>query len=263
MGEALVFMLIFGAVMLIVILASVVQAQAKKKRQTELLDFAMRRGFVLHPNEESGCGSFLSGYSTGGSILGSNDFVAGGQVAGRLGSMFQGFSPFGVGHSRLIYNAMTGELPWGTFYGFDYRYVTGGGKNRHEHRYGIVAFRVPLNFVKLGIRPEGFMDALGGALGLRDIQFESDEFNREYHVRSENDRFAFDILHPAMMEFLLSLQRLNWQFMGPYIVLIEDGNWPVPMLDSLIATVERFVQLIPDYVRQDIGFHPQWTTSFE
>ncbi len=263
MGEAFVFMLVFGAVMLIVILASVVQAQAKKKRQAELLDFATRRGFVLHPNEASGCGSFMSGYSTGGSILGNNDFVAGGQVAARLASMFQAFSPFGVGHSKLISNVITGELPWGSLYTFDYRYVTGGGKSRAEHHYGIVAFRVPLNFVKLNIRSEGFMDALGGALGIRDIQFESDEFNREYYVKCENDRFAFDILHPSMMEYLLSLQKLNWQLMGPYIVLIQSGNWPVAMLDSLIATTERFVQLIPDYVRQDIGFQPQWTSSFD
>jgi len=263
MNEPTVFILLFAFVIAIVVLVAVVQAQAKKKREQELADYAQRKGFTLYPNEEQGCGGFMTGFSSGGSVFGNSDFIGGGDVSAKLGAMFQGFSPFGKGYSRVISNAVIGGLPWGTFYTFDYRYVTGAGKSRQEHRCGIAAFRVPLNFVKLELRPEGFMDALGGVLGLRDIQFESDEFNREYHVTSANDRFAFDVLHPGMMEFLLSLPKLNWQLMGPYIVLTQNGYWSVEMLDSLVTAAERFVQLIPDYVRQDIGFDPHQTSLLD
>jgi hypothetical protein len=259
MDEPIILILFFSGFLLVAALVSIFQVRARKKREQDLAEYADRRGFVMYPAEERGFGSFLPGYS----FFGNGDHVGGGQAAGRLGEMFFGFSPFGSGHSRAISNVITGELPWGTFYTFDYRYVTGAGKSRHEHRYGIVAFRVPLNFVKLNMRPEGFMDALGGVFGVKDIQLESDEFNQEFHVSSGNDRFAFDILHPNMMEYLLSIDRLNWQLMGPYIVLICSGCWPIGRLDSLIATGERFLQLIPDYVRQDIGFQPQWTSSFD
>lgn len=263
MNEGVVFAVVFIGIIVIAVVASVFQTKMRKKREADLAAFAARNGFTMYPNEEPGCGSFMSNYSTGSSLFGSNDMVAGGQISGRLGTMFGLFSPFGAGHSRMIYNVVAGELPWSTFYTYDYRYVTGSGKSRQVHEHGIVAFRVPLSFTKLSIRSEGFLDKIGGALGLRDIQFESDEFNREYHVSCDDDRFAFDILHPSMMQFFLSLPRLSWQMMGPYIVLVNNGDWPVGSLPGIIETAEQFVQLIPDYVRQDIGFQPNWTSSFD
>ena len=36
-----------------------------------------------------------------------------------------------------------------------------------------------------------------------DIDFESDEFSRKFYVQSSDRKFAYDVLHPRMMEFLL------------------------------------------------------------
>jgi hypothetical protein len=225
-----------------------------KKRKEEIEAFVARHQFKLYPQQESGCG-----FQFGGSFR--SQYVGGSVIAGELATQFKDFKPFGVGHSRLISNAIIGEVPFGTFYSFDYNYTVGSGKNSHRYSYGIAAFRVPFAFKCLNMRPEGFGDKILGTLGFEDIEFESDEFNREYHIDCEVEKFAFDIIHPEMMCYLMALPKLNWQIAGPYIVLIQPSFWKPDALEELIPTVGKFIDLIPDYVRQDIGFAPTWTSA--
>jgi hypothetical protein len=81
------------------------------------------------------------------------------------------------------------------------------GKSRrtttHEFSYVIVDLpyeRLPTLF----IRREGIFDAVAGAFGFDDIDFESAEFSKRFHVKSDDKRFAYDVIHPAMIEFLLA-----------------------------------------------------------
>ncbi|MCZ6810529.1 MAG: hypothetical protein O7D97_00875, partial [Planctomycetota bacterium] len=53
------------------------------------------------------------------------------------------------------------------------------------------------------IRREGMFDKLAGAFGFDDIDFESAEFSKRFYVKSPDKRFAYDVIHPRMMEFLL------------------------------------------------------------
>jgi hypothetical protein len=59
----------------------------------------------------------------------------------------------------------------------------------------------------------------------------------------------------------MTLPELDWQFCGPYMVLIQVGYWKVDALEELPATVRNFLELIPDYVKQDISFKPSWTSA--
>jgi hypothetical protein len=154
-------------------------AQAKKKRREQIGAFAARHGFQLLPEEPGGC---LTGGLFGGGLSG---------VGGRLIQMFDGFQPFGVGDSRRADVIVIGEAGPRTFYFFEYQYSTGSGKNRTTHHHGIAAVRVPMMFKKLSLRPEGVFDRIGAVFGFDDIQFESEEFNRQYSVRSADQKFSF------------------------------------------------------------------------
>ena len=56
----------------------------------------------------------------------------------------------------------------------------------------------------LFIRREGIFDSVKRAFGFDDIDFESAEFSKRFFVKSSDKRFAYDVIHPKMMEFLLA-----------------------------------------------------------
>ena len=50
---------------------------------------------------------------------------------------------------------------------------------------------------------EDFMTRLGGHLGLNDVEFEYDDFNRRFRVKCNEQKFAFALLDGEMMQWLL------------------------------------------------------------
>lgn len=172
---------------------------------------------------------------------------------GDVHSRYEGFSPFGVGSSRRSSNQLSGRIGEIDFECFDYKYTTGSGKNKNTHRYGIVAANVRLLLPRLTIRPEGLFDKVVALAGWDDINFESEEFSRRYHVKCEDRKAAYDLIHPKMIEFFLASPARNWQFGGTRILLIQRGSLAPEAIEESIRLIAGFVQLIPGYVRQDLG----------
>ena len=56
----------------------------------------------------------------------------------------------------------------------------------------------------LSVDPENFLERFVGRLTGNDIDLESEEFNRAFTVGCPDRKFASDVLHPQMMEFLLA-----------------------------------------------------------
>ncbi len=233
----------------------VLDKRNKKERKLKMTAFAARYKLTLY--EDMDTPVFTSSF-------GSDDGIVGGSVVGNdLCRMLASFSPLDRGYSKVVTNAATGETSVGTLYMFDYKVTTGSKDDSETNDYGIVAFRVPYHFSKIVISPADVASLLLKGLVRDRVEFESDEFNRQYIVETENRKFAFDILHAQAMSYLLALPRLYWQFNGPYIVLVQDGPFELSTVGQLIPTVQKFIELIPDYVRQDIGITPRWTSLFE
>lgn len=167
-------------------------------------------------------------------------------AADRVAEQFTGFPPFGHGRSRRVSNLLEGQRGGARWEMFDYRYTTGSGKNRRTHRYGVVAARVPLAFPRTTIRPEGVFDKIASLAGFDDLNFESEAFSRRYHVQSEDRRRVYDLVHPKMMEYLMSLPAMQWQ-LGPGLVLVaRGGHYDPPELERVMGAVEGFLAHIPD-----------------
>ena len=130
---------------------------------------------------------------------------------------FGHFSPFDSGRNGYAYNTIhgaveIGESAWPVQLG-DFHYETtsttsngkGGTTTRTDHHYlSYVITETPyLGAPELFIRREGFFDKIAGFLGFDDIDFESAEFSDRFIVKSKDKRFAYDVIHPRMMEFLL------------------------------------------------------------
>ncbi len=123
------------------------------------------------------------------------------------------FEIFRHGHSRAAYNTMWGELElkgrvWPAKMGdFTYKVTTRSGKSTRTttYRFSYLILHMPWSGVPdLLIRREGMFDKIAGVLGFDDIDFESAQFSRRFHVSSPDKRFAYDVIDPRMMEFLLS-----------------------------------------------------------
>lgn len=121
------------------------------------------------------------------------------------------FPIFRQGHSRFAYNTIIGQM---TVDGRtmpvrmgDYHYqvaTSDGKKSTTTYTLSYVIIELPfLGPQDLFIRTEGFFDQLAGFIGFDDIDFESAHFSDRVHVTSSDKKFAYDIVHPRVIEFLL------------------------------------------------------------
>ena len=159
------------------------------------------------------------------------------------------------GHSRRSGCLITGELEGQPLQLFDYQYVTGHGKNRTTHRCGVAILNVPFPVRPLRIRPENAFDKVGEFLGADDIDFESAEFSRRFHVSADERKWAFDVIHTRMMEFLLKAPP-GWalEFGSDEIVAFRRGYARQADYEAAIMLLKGVRALIPEYViRQQRG----------
>lgn len=172
------------------------------------------------------------------------------------------FEIFRRGHSRAAYNTLTGELEidgrrWPAKMGdFIYKVTqsTGQSTSTRTYRFSYVIAHLPFAGVPdLLVRPEGMFDKLAGAFGFDDIDFESAEFSRRFHVKSPDKRFAYDVIHPRMMEFLLSSD-------APTIDIeygrccLSDGRrrWEPQEFEARVNWIREFFDRWPDHVTEGL-----------
>ena len=164
--------------------------------------------------------------------------------------------PFGIGHSRRVVNVMSGVVGGRPMLAFDYRYkvTTDTGKTRstRTYTYGVCVLELPTYLPPLEVGPESVLTRFGNALGMDDIELESEDFNRAFRVRGA-PKFAHDVLAPRTMETLLRSECRSWRITGREILAWDDGkHGPVEIL-SRLSTLEAVIDGIPDFVWKDHG----------
>ncbi len=166
---------------------------------------------------------------------------------------------FQQGRSQVAYNRIEGRRTIGdvecTLMFGDFQWVTGSGKSRttHHRSYLLIQPSWP-GLPNLEIRSEHLFDKIGDALGFDDIDFESEEFSRKFMVKSPDKRFAYAVVHPRMMEYLLAY--------GTYGVNLEQGECLITGLGSradpsdfraALGWTERFFGQWPDHLRNELN----------
>lgn len=222
----------FVAVLAIGITGAVLAHRAEQRRREELQALADELELEFDPSEDSG-----------------HDEVYG------------QFEIFRRGHSRVAKNTLRGSL--GLFgrrcpaqLG-DYRYkvTSGSGKNRstRTYRFSYLVVHPPWPSPTLLVRPEGLFDRVKGAFGFDDIDFESADFSRAFWVQSSDKRFAYDVLHPRMMEFLLERRPPMLDLEGGALC-VSDGErrWSPDEFRAHVEFVRAFCELWPRHLLADL-----------
>ena len=123
---------------------------------------------------------------------------------GLLATM-QRFSLFNQGHSRKMKNVMQADTEIARLSIFDYQYTTGGGQHSHTHTHTVVSMESDdLKLPNFRIRPEGFFDRVGSALGFQDIDFDDDKaFSDAYVLAGDDEEAIRAFLTPQLRKLLV------------------------------------------------------------
>ncbi len=178
------------------------------------------------------------------------------------------FFPFNFGAHKQVHNLLTKDVGKRSVYAMDYCCLTEdrdaeGVTRQQKHFFNIIAIRHGLIWPYLRLSPEDLAQRVARIFGARDVSFESEEFNRKYFVIAENEKEAYDILHPQSIDFLLRTPPREWQMANMFVVVCEPGTLRPHEILRVIQEMQHFIDLVPDYVKQDRGFEPKWTGSLD
>lgn len=246
--------LVFVAFAILALVAGYFASEAAKKRREALFRLAQHLGFEYRME--------------GTGYVSSSGFMAlFSEETDPFLSKFAIFSPFGQGHSQEVKNLMFGRRGDRDWYLFDYSYKTtqhnGKTTTTTTHPYGIVAVRIPMVFPLLSLAAENVFHRIGSKLGMRELTFELEEFNRRYFIQCEEAREAHDILHPKAIDYLMRQPIRHWQFGSTYILFATPGSIQPMEFERQMRELDGFVDTIPDYVKQDRGFAATWQTPLD
>jgi len=223
--ESGLVVLAFVAFFVVALLLVVVGVIQTKKRREAMAAFAASRGWRYATHDHS------------------------------LVDRFQG-TPFGRGSSRSAYNVIYGEHDGRPMVAFDYRFTTtsGSGKDRKSttHHWSVLALSMGVVMPDLSVEPEGVFGRMIGRLTNTDIEMESEDFNRAFTVRSPSRKFAFDVLHPQMIEMLMQWPNLGWRFEGDSMLVVRNGTHSIEEVDAKIHVMDAILDRIPEFVWKDV-----------
>jgi hypothetical protein len=180
--------------------------------------------------------------------------------AGSRGLQYSPQDPFGVvGWPFRLFSKGEGRgaenVVWGTWQGhqvvaFDYWYYerhtdSKGHTRKTYYRFCCAQVDVPAAFPTLQVAREGFLTRVADFVGLDDIDFELEEFNRKWNVKAAERRFAYELVDSRMIRWLVEMDLpISFEVAGNRL-LAYQRRVPVPGLSPLVGVLLAFRERIP------------------
>ena len=165
------------------------------------------------------------------------------------------FSAFRRGRSRHAFNRCRGTIDDRDVCAFDYHYTTTsrdskGNTSTQHHYFSGVLVRAQIPLEPLVVRPEHFFDKMASFFGKDDIDFESAEFSRQFHVSSPDRKWAYDVLHQRAIEFLLDHPVFTIEFGHRHVLVMRKSRFDAPTFDHALDIAIGLLDRLPEYVRR-------------
>jgi hypothetical protein len=184
-------------------------------------------------------------------------------MAHQLGLAFSRQDPFGLlglpfalfakGDGRGIENVLHGTWQGLPLKAFDYWYYERstdpqGRRTKTYHRFNAVITEIDAACSPLRIERENVLTRVADALGFRDIEFETEDFNRAFQVEGKDRKFASDLCDARMMAWLLrDGGSWSYELVGPWVLVSCKRLRPTQLI-PLLGTAKGFVERIPRVV---------------
>jgi hypothetical protein len=97
--------------------------------------------------------------------------------------------------------------------------------------------------------------SLDGGRGGERVRFESEDFNDQFKIRCADPRFAYDVIHPRTMEFLMAVRPPGFRIEGPvmrFLVAEHDSE----ILGFCADFAHDFFSRVPSFVWDNLQVEP-------
>jgi hypothetical protein len=182
-------------------------------------------------------------------------------AAAQLGLSFSPRDPFDClsypfallrrGDGRGVENVL-----WGTWQGmpvrvFDLWYYeerrdAQGRRSRSYQRFSCAVTEIEAACSSLRLDRENLLTRLADHLAMRDIEFESEEFNRAFNVKASDRRFANDFVDARMMALTVPGE-FSFEAAGRWLLCSSKRRAPFDLL-PLLGTLRGFREHVPRVV---------------
>ena len=221
------FILIIIAVIALVIVGVIVKHQKSEGRKKELAGWAFSKGLNFNPARDAGIDNRYS------------------------------FKCLQRGENRYGYNIVEGNIGSRSARAFDYHYETHntdskGNRHTQHHYFSAVVVEANLPLKPLFIRNERLFDKLTEFIGFDDIDFESAEFSKKFYVKSPDKKWAYDVLHQATMEFMLSAPRFDIEFGGRQVIALRNNTFKAVEFEEALNLVNGILDRLPESLLREL-----------
>lgn len=230
--DFLTVLALIGAALVIMIPIWIWQAKRTREHKDERValftQFAQQRGWAYQP-ENNGFADRFSGHAPFPTV-GQNLFIRhllSGEYRGRQFSCFQ----YGRKHDR----------PGGTT----------SDRTRTFEYFHVYALLTPASRPTLQVTRAGVGSKIAAKFGRHDFQTGNPPFDEAFTVDTDNDRFAADVLHPGMTQWLLAdprAPRSPFRFERNELVAWLDGVMEPGMIEPALDYLGHVLDLVPKSV---------------
>jgi hypothetical protein len=184
-------------------------------------------------------------------------------VATQLGMQYFPADPFGLlgepfalfqrGDGRGVENVLAGAYQAIDVKAFDYWYYeestdSKGHTTKTYYRFDCVVVPIDAACSPLTIDNENVLTRLADALSFHDIEFESEDFNRAFNVKSPDKKFANDFVDARMMQWLLQNGKgTAFEIMGDRLLSYRRKLAPMEIV-TLLGLSKAFLDHVPRVV---------------
>lgn len=168
------------------------------------------------------------------------------------------FHLFTLGDGRGCDNVLTGtwqDMPvrLADYWYYDEDTDSNGRSSRTYQRFSIALLEIDARLPHVRIGHETALSRFGDKLGFRDIEFESEQFNRRFRVHAKDREFAYKLLDARMMTWLLTTAGKHCYEVHGSSVLVHTKRLPPAALTTLLHAGKGFIGQVPRLVWADYG----------
>jgi len=115
-----------------------------------------------------------------------------------------------------------------------------------DHSEVVTAIQLPFTLPMLSV---------GGGWGGKKVRFESEEFNDRFTVRTDNPKFASDVMHPRTMEFLMARQPPGFKIEADRMRFSVDKH-DTELIGVCADFAHEFFGRVPSFVWKNLQITP-------
>jgi len=115
-----------------------------------------------------------------------------------------------------------------------------------DHSEILTAITMPFSFPLISV---------GGGWGGKKIRFESEEFNDRFTVRTNDPKFASDVIHPRTMEFLTAVEPPGFRVEGD-VMRFQVDKHDTQLIGFCADFAHEFFSRVPSFVWKDLQITP-------